>query len=92
MRLPFVLLSLLLAASGAQAATLRCEGRVFLDRDGDGRADRGEPGVADVAVSDGVRLFRTDGRGRFDFRVADDSTVFMIKPAGYTAATRHPFL
>ena len=88
MRLPFVLLSLLLAASGTHAATLRCEGRVFLDRDGDGRADRGEPGVADVAVSDGVRLFRTDGRGRFDFRVADGTTVFLIKPAGYAAATR----
>jgi 3',5'-cyclic AMP phosphodiesterase CpdA len=89
MRLRLSVLILSLAFAGiANAGMLRCEGRVFLDRDGDGRQDRGEPGVADVGLSDGARILRTDTRGRFDFRVEDGRSVFLIKPAGYSAAMR----
>lgn len=89
MRLRLCFLVLSLACAGvADAGMLRCTGRVFLDRDGDGRFDRGEPGIADVGLSDGQRILRTDGAGRFDFRVEDGRSVFLIKPAGYAAAMR----
>ena len=87
MRLATVLLlSLLACADGVAAAELRCSGRVFLDHDGDGRRDRGEPGIADVGVSDGERILRPDAAGRFDFRVAAGRSVFLVNPAG--ASTR----
>lgn len=82
------LLLLLASAGTADAGVLRCQGRVFLDRDGNGLRDRGESGIADVGVSDGLRIVRSDADGRFDFRVDDGRTVFLIKPAGYAAAVR----
>ena len=89
MRLPIASLLVLLALSPvANGQSLRCEGRVFLDRDGDGLRDRGEPGIADVGLSDGVRILRSGPDGRFDFRVADGRTVFLIKPAGHAARLR----
>ena len=61
MRLPIASLLVLLALSPvANGQSLRCEGRVFLDRDGDGLRDRGEPGIADVGLSDGVRILRSE--------------------------------
>ena len=61
-RLALLVLSLAFAGA-ADAGPLRCEGRVFLDRDGDGRFDRGEPGLADVRGSAGARIQRTDAKG-----------------------------
>ena len=40
-------------------------GVVFLDRNGNGRRDPGEPGVAGVAVSDQVRVVQTGPDGSF---------------------------
>jgi hypothetical protein len=88
MRFPNVLLLSLLACAPAFAADLRCTGHVFLDQDADGRRDRGEPGIADVGVSDGERILRTDAAGRYDFRVRDGRSVFLVKPAGYLAPSR----
>lgn len=43
-------------------------GIVFLDRDGDGGRDPGEPGVAGVTLRKGFVEVVTDGRGRFRIR------------------------
>lgn len=66
----------------APAATMLA-GTVYEDRDGDGRRDRDEPGVADVAVSNGRDLVVTDAGGRYRIGVAPGQTVFVIKPAGW---------
>ena len=42
-----------------------CAGRVFLDRDGNGRMDRGETGLPGVAISDGERISRSDATGHY---------------------------
>lgn len=58
-------------------------GIVFDDRDGDGRRDRDEPGIPDVAVSNGRTLTVSDAAGRYRLAVAPGQTVFAIKPAGW---------
>lgn len=72
----------------ALASDIVFEGLAFDDRDGDGRHDRGEPGVADVAISDGRGLTRTDRDGRYRLRTAPGRTVFAIKPAEWSFGER----
>jgi len=64
-----------------------CEGQVFLDHDGNGIRGHDEPGLPGVAVSDGARVVRTDGDGRYH-GLAGDGSVFVIKPAGYALPVR----
>lgn len=79
------MLGLLFCAAGAMAADApeSLGGVVYDDRDGDGRRDRGEPGVAAVLVSNGRALAETDATGRYRIAVAPGQTVFAIKPAGW---------
>lgn len=67
------------AATWGEIAT----GVVFLDDDGDGRRSPGEPGVADVRVSNGRDVALTDARGRYAMEVGDEAVLFITKPAGY---------
>lgn len=80
--------------SSAVAATVGPDsaivsGTVFEDRNGDGVRNDGEPGVADVMVSDGLNIVRTDNRGAYRVeldparRITD--LVFITQPAGYIA-------
>ncbi len=59
------------------------DGVVYDDRNGDGRRDRGEPGIAGVLISNGRALAQTDAAGRYRLAVAPGQTVFAIKPAGW---------
>lgn len=69
---------------GAQALAPPCNGgRVFEDRDGDGRWSRGDRPLPGVIVSDGLRLVRSDARGEYVLPWEDGRTTFVIKPAGY---------
>lgn len=88
-RYPLLLLPLLLHAPLALAKPGACAaGVVFEDRNGNGRQDAGEPGLADVALSDGVQLVRTDARGHYRLAVEPGRTVFVIKPLGFSFAPR----
>jgi len=61
-------------------------GTVFLDRNSNGVRDRGEPGIAGVAVSDEADVVVTDRNGAF--RIADShgfGVVFVSVPDGYRA-------
>lgn len=93
MRFPLVSLSLiaLALACGApvMAATAYCDGgMVFEDRNGNGRREPGEPGVAGVKVSDGVEVSVTDTRGIYRLTPVDGRSLFVIKPAGYLSIRR----
>ena len=64
-------------------------GTVFEDRNGNGRRDgSGEPGLAGVQVSDGIRIVATGADGGYRLPVEPGRTTFVIKPAGYDFATR----
>jgi 3',5'-cyclic AMP phosphodiesterase CpdA len=61
-------------------------GLVFEDLDRDGKHERGEPGIAGVAVSNGVDVVHTDAQGRYSLPVREQpggTTIFMTKPAAY---------
>lgn len=60
------------------------EGVVFDDRNGNGVQDKSEPGIADVAVSDGQTIVRTDAKGRWLLYPSEASIVFVIKPDGWS--------
>lgn len=68
----------------AVAVAADLSGTVFLDRNGNGTRDVGEPGIAGVAVSDQVDVVATDRDGAF--RIAGSrgfGIVFVSVPAGY---------
>jgi hypothetical protein len=58
-------------------------GWVFLDEDGNGRRDVGEPGIEDVAVSNGRDITRSDRDGFYQLPVSDDSILFVVQPRGH---------
>lgn len=78
-----LLVVVLLAAFAGPAWAATWQGRVFEDRDGDGLAGPGEPGIAGVAVSDGRSLAVTDGEGRYRLEGQSGAPLFVVKPAGW---------
>jgi hypothetical protein len=86
MRIPVlaILICAVLAPSAhADPQTAMLRGAVYLDANRNGLRDAGERGVANVAVSNGSDVVRTDAAGHYALSVADGQTVFVIKPAGY---------
>jgi hypothetical protein len=79
------LLCLLAAAANVAAsdAAETLSGTVFDDRNSDGRQGRDEPGIPDVAVSNGRALAISDEKGQYRLAVLPAQTVFVIKPAGW---------
>lgn len=88
MRLTCLLLMLSLALPVAALSPACEQGRVFEDRDADGRRDPGEPGIAGVAVSDGVAVVRSDASGAWTLPAVAGRTRFVIKPAGWRLPRR----
>lgn len=70
---------LLMTAGSAWAA----QGVVFEDQNANGKRDAGEPGIADVRVSDGVNITTTDAQGAWQLEIADEAVIFITKPTGY---------
>lgn len=73
------------------AAGFTASGVVFSDLNQNGRQDSGEDGVAQVAVSDGVRIMHTDTQGHYqltNISTIKSRFVFITTPAGYTAWNR----
>ncbi|HEY4530715.1 MAG TPA: calcineurin-like phosphoesterase family protein [Luteimonas sp.] len=89
MHQPLRILTLLcLLATAGLADAAHWEGRVFHDRDADGVADAGEPGIAGVGVSDGRAVAWTDADGHYRLDARDGATVFVVKPAGWQPRPR----
>jgi outer membrane protein assembly factor BamB len=66
-------------------------GRVFVDRNGNRAPDPGEPGLADVCVTEGETVVRTDADGRFRLSFAIDAEphhrfVAVTRPSGFRPA------
>ncbi|GIV18771.1 MAG: hypothetical protein KatS3mg023_0522 [Armatimonadota bacterium] len=72
----------LLLALSAQAQRL-ATGVVFHDMNRNGIRDVGEPGIANVLVSNQREVVRTDRQGRYRLPVDDDTILFVIKPRGW---------
>ncbi len=71
------------AERASEAVPVR--GVVYLDRDGNGRRDDGEPGVEGVRVTDQVTVARTDAQGRFAFDSRAYGVVQVVPRSGHRA-------
>jgi hypothetical protein len=76
------------AQSERVAHPVAVSGIVFLDRNGNGVRDPGEPGQAGVAVSDQVAVTTTDAEGRFRLEAAGYGVVFVSPPNGWLVRGR----
>lgn len=86
MSLPSRVLSTFALVLVLAAPAIACErGLVFEDRNGNGRHDDGEPGLAGVRVSDGSRIVTTTAGGRYQ-GLGKGALVFVIKPATHGVA------
>ncbi|MCD9086673.1 calcineurin-like phosphoesterase C-terminal domain-containing protein [Stenotrophomonas sp. SY1] len=83
-----LLTGLLLACAPFVAAASCFEGGVFNDANGNGRQDAGEGALAGIKVSDGEHIVVTDKQGRYRLPDSAQPNIFIIKPAGYSAAIR----
>jgi hypothetical protein len=86
MRRPLFLLLLFSLASAAGADTIH--GLVYVDHNGNGRRDDGEPGVADVQLSNGREIVRSSADGRYRIALQAGDTLFLVKPPGYALPSR----
>ena len=64
-------------------------GLVYEDRTATGTGTRGSgaAGIADVLVSNGREVVRTDAQGRYTLPIDDEGVVFVVKPSGYALPT-----
>jgi C terminal of Calcineurin-like phosphoesterase/N terminal of Calcineurin-like phosphoesterase/Calcineurin-like phosphoesterase len=69
---------------GRQRRQQMATGVVFEDLSGTGTRRMSDPGIAGVLVSNGRDVVRTDSEGRYRLPVCDETTVFVIKPTGYS--------
>ena len=58
-------------------------GVVFLDDNGNGLREEGEPGLKGVRVSDQRSVTKTDEKGRWVLPAHDEAIYFVVKPRGY---------
>ncbi len=59
-------------------------GVVFEDVSGAGVRQPSDPGIADVLVSNGRDVVRTDRQGRYRLPIQDETIIFVLKPTGYS--------
>jgi len=59
------------------------EGIVYHDRNGSGKWEPGDVGIAGVCVSNGREVVKTDKDGRWRLPIDDDTILFVIKPSGW---------
>jgi hypothetical protein len=61
-------------------------GLVYEDANRNGKHDHGEKGLADIRVSNGREIVKTDAQGRYQLPVGDEAIIFVVKPSGYMTA------
>jgi hypothetical protein len=69
-------------AAAEYASTV--SGTVYENRSGGSRRQANDPGIANVLVSNGRDVAKTDAEGRYTLPVDDESIIFVIKPTDYS--------
>ncbi|WP_010662519.1 calcineurin-like phosphoesterase C-terminal domain-containing protein [Marinilabilia salmonicolor] len=59
-------------------------GFVYEDINQNGKKEKGESGIPNVAVSNGREVVLTDSDGKYKLPVGADHPIFVIKPSGYS--------
>ena len=71
-----ITLIILLPFSSAEGA----KGTVFNDKNKNGKKDKGETGIENIAVSNGKEISKTNKQGEWELPHDDDTIFFVIKP------------
>lgn len=67
----------------------KIKGQVFFDANKNGTLDRGESGLSEIKVSNGVDIVETDQKGKFALERIGHLPIFVIKPTGYQFTSIH---
>lgn len=68
------------------------KGTVYNDLNQNGKKDRREQGIPEVAVTNGVEVVLTDAKGRYELPIGDDQIISVIKPTGYAVPVNDDYL
>ena len=79
--LSILLLIIITISGGAQESI---SGVVFLDKNGDGKLNRGEQKLSDIPVSNGDTIVYTDNKGSFFLPITQNGDFFPILPKEYS--------
>ncbi|WP_423820389.1 calcineurin-like phosphoesterase family protein [Salinimicrobium sp. TIG7-5_MAKvit] len=66
------------------SAQVTAKGYVFEDNNKNGKKDRRENGIPQVAVTNGQEVVLTDASGKYKLPVGQDNIISVIKPSGYS--------
>lgn len=78
-----IFLSMLLLSSSLAWAQQKISGTIYEDSNANGKKERREKGIPAVAISNGIDVVLTDKDGRYELPIAEDQTVFVIKPSSH---------
>jgi len=77
----FLTWGLLESDSATQVVTPpTAKGFVYHDKNENRKKDAGEPGLADIKVSNGKQIVKTDANGFYELPIDEDEIIFVIKP------------
>jgi len=66
------------------------KGVVYIDSNGNGKQDKGEKGIKDVVVSDGLHVVETTKDGTYELKGSDVSKfIFITAPSGYKTSQNY---
>ncbi len=69
--------------SGEGAVKQMAKGVVYHDTNGDKTFDAGDKPLADIRVSNGTQIVRTNELGQYELPIDEDDILFVIKPSGW---------
>lgn len=72
------------SVNAQQTAANTVSGIVYENRSRAGTRQANDPGIADILVSNGRDVVRTDSDGRYRLPISDEGLVFVIKPEGFS--------
>jgi hypothetical protein len=76
-----LLVAILFSFNYALHAQQTVKGFVFEDSNRNGKKERRENGIPNVAVSNGIEVVLTDSKGAYELPIQEHQTVFVIKPS-----------
>ncbi|GIZ07561.1 calcineurin-like phosphoesterase family protein [Flavobacterium sp. UMI-01] len=69
------------------SAQNKVSGYVYNDLNKNNKKDKNEPGIIQVAVTNGEQVVLTDKSGKYELPLGSDNIISVIKPSGYGVAT-----
>jgi hypothetical protein len=79
----YFLIILFIAGCTHSPEQQQVSGIVFHDLNENGIQDKGEPGIAEAAVSNGSDVVLTDQNGLYAMNISESAIIFVIKPGDY---------